>query len=258
MVLSIITINYNNYKGLQRTIQSIVKQQCKDFEYIIVDGGSTDGSVNIIKENENYITKWVSEPDGGIYNAINKGARLASGEYCLYINAGDELYEKDTVKNILSQELTADFIEGRIQYLDSRGGFSTPEKNITLMYFYKGANNCHQASIIRRSMILDHPYDESYKIAADKKFNIENIIVRKCSFKTIDTIIAKYEGGGVSWTINHDNELKRMFEELIPETILKDYENVYLLYRFPLKQIWPVLKKLGKFGLKLRNIIKRK
>lgn len=125
------------------------------------------------------------------------------------------------------------------------------------MYFYKGDNNCHQASLIRRSMILEHPYDESYKIAADKKFNIENIIVRGCSFKIIDVIIAKYEGGGISWTTKHNDELERMFNELIPPTILKDYKEVVLLYKFPLKQIWPILKKIGICGLRLRNKLKR-
>ena len=258
MKLSIITINYNNCNVLQRTIQSIAKQTCKDFEYVVVDGGSTDKSLNIIKENENYISKWVSEPDGGIYNAINKGARLASGEYCLYINAGDELYAGNTTEQILSQELTADFIEGRVQFLDARGGFSKPEKNISLMYFYKGENNRHQASLIRRTMILEHPYDESYKIAADKKFNIENIIVRGCSFKTIDTVIAKYEGGGISWTMKHDDELERMFIELIPPAILKDYAELSVIYKFPLKQLWPILRKIGIYLSRLKYSIQKK
>lgn len=137
MKLSIITINYNNCNGLQRTIKSIVKQKCKNFEYVIVDGGSTDGSVNVIKENESYITKWISEPDNGIYNAMNKAARLSSGEYCLYINSGDELYSETTIDEILSQKFNEDFVEGKINYLDSRGGFSHPEKTFHLCIFIR-------------------------------------------------------------------------------------------------------------------------
>ncbi|MDR2910496.1 MAG: glycosyltransferase [Bacteroidales bacterium] len=91
MKLSIITINLNNVAGLQKTIESVVKQTFTDYEYIVIDGGSTDGSADIIKQHANKITYWVSEPDKGIYNAMNKGIRVAKGEYCLFLNSGDWL-----------------------------------------------------------------------------------------------------------------------------------------------------------------------
>ena len=87
--ISIITINYNNCEGLRRTIESVVNQTCRDFEYIIIDGGSTDGSVDVIKRYADNIDYWVSEPDKGIYNAMNKGIRMATGDYVQILNSGD-------------------------------------------------------------------------------------------------------------------------------------------------------------------------
>ena len=98
MKLSIITINFNDAKGLEKTIQSVINQTYKDFEYIVVDGASTDGSVDVIKKYSNKLTHWVSEPDTGIYNAMNKGTRMASGEYCLYLNSGDFLADNDVLE----------------------------------------------------------------------------------------------------------------------------------------------------------------
>ena len=89
MKLSIITINYNNARGLERTIKSVICQTFTNYEYIIVDGGSTDGSLEVINKYADHISKWVSEPDEGIYNAMNKGTRMASGEYFNYMNSGD-------------------------------------------------------------------------------------------------------------------------------------------------------------------------
>ena len=89
MKLSVITINFNNRDGLRKTIESVVNQTYNDFEYIIIDGGSTDGSVDVIKEYADRIDYWVSEPDKGIYNAMNKGIDVAKGEYCIFMNSGD-------------------------------------------------------------------------------------------------------------------------------------------------------------------------
>ena len=92
MKLSIITINYNDAKGLRKTFDSIKNQTCHEFEYIVVDGGSSDGSQSVIEEYEQYISKWVSEPDNGIYNAMNKGAKMSTGDYMLFLNSGDNLF----------------------------------------------------------------------------------------------------------------------------------------------------------------------
>lgn len=258
MKLSIITVTYNNATGLERTIKSIVNQTCKDFEYIIIDGASTDNSVEIIKNNEAHISKWVSEPDTGIYNAMNKAVRMATGDYCLFINAGDELYSNKTVEEIYKLDFDEDFVEGKIEFQDERKGFSQPEKEITLFYYYKTENNRHQASLIKRKMLLEHPYDEKLRVASDLKFNIECIVKYNCSFRAIDIVIAKYEGGGISWTVNHQDEIDMIYKELFPNRIMKDYENLLFLYRFPVKQLMPFLRCLGFLGIKLKNLLQKK
>ena len=100
MKLSVITINFNNRDGLRKTIESVVKQTYKDFEYIIIDGGSTDGSVDVIKEYADKIDYWVSEPDKGIYNAMNKGIDVAKGEYCIFMNSGDVFFSNDVYNEV--------------------------------------------------------------------------------------------------------------------------------------------------------------
>ena len=94
MRFSVITINYNNREGLNKTIKSVLCQSINDYEYIIIDGGSTDGSVDIINNNANFITYWVSEKDNGIYHAMNKGVAHAHGEYCIFMNSGDIFYNE--------------------------------------------------------------------------------------------------------------------------------------------------------------------
>ena len=98
MKLSIITINLNNKNGLSETISSVIAQTFTDYEYIIIDGQSTDGSLEVIKQNANHINQWISENDHGIYNAMNKGLNLAKGEYCLFLNSGDSLYDSDVLQ----------------------------------------------------------------------------------------------------------------------------------------------------------------
>lgn len=100
MKISVITVNYNNKKGLEATINSVISQKYLDFEFIIVDGNSNDGSKDIIYKKRNYITKWISEPDSGIYNAMNKGVKMSTGDYLIFMNSGDEFYDTQVLDKI--------------------------------------------------------------------------------------------------------------------------------------------------------------
>ena len=100
MKISIITINLNNVSGLENTLSSVRAQTFRDFEQIVVDGGSSDGSVDVIRANSDWIAQWISEPDSGIYNAMNKGVRMASGDYLLFLNSGDCLASPKVLENV--------------------------------------------------------------------------------------------------------------------------------------------------------------
>lgn len=240
MKLTIITVNFNNPEGLERTIQSVASQTVPPFEYIIVDGASTKGDVDIIRKYRNYITKWVSEKDTGIYNAMNKGVNMATGDYCLFLNSGDTLYDSNVCKIILSLQADVDFIEGRVY---TQGHFSIPNKKYTLATFLWERNPYHQASLISRKMLLKSPYDESYRIAGDLAFNVLNLILNECTFLSIDLVISNYEGGGVSQTVNHDEEIRRCFS-IIPSRIIQDYEQYKWINYFPTRNVIPILHRL--------------
>ena len=130
MKYSIITINLNNSAGLRKTIESVVNQTFQDFEYIIIDGGSTDGSVDIIKEYSSRIDYWVSEPDRGIYNAMNKGIVQAHGDYINFMNSGD-CFSKNTILEEIYADLSFDFVFGKARTIPNNTILS-PSKNITL------------------------------------------------------------------------------------------------------------------------------
>lgn len=250
MRLSIITVNYNNKTGLERTIKSIEEQTYKNFEYIIIDGASVDGSIELIRKHEQYVTKWISEPDTGIYNAMNKGIRMASGKYCLFINSGDELYSPQTVERICKLDFDEDFVQGIIyREKGCKKYFIKPPKDVTLAFYIYGNNNYHQASLIKRQLLLEHPYDESLHIAADYKFNIECLVKYNCSYRPINEIVAKYEFGGRSITVKHDEEPNLIYKELFPQRILADYINMEFCYKFPIKYIMPFLRIIGNIGI---------
>ena len=142
MTLSIITINYNNLEGLRKTIDSVISQTWHDFEWIIIDGGSTDGSKELIEETAkqlassdfNPLSYWCSEPDKGIYNAMNKGVAVAKGQYCIFMNSGDCFYDKNVVKDIIEANISEDIVTGAIQR-DGNFIYNSP-KHVSMRHFY--------------------------------------------------------------------------------------------------------------------------
>ncbi|MGN1164814.1 MAG: glycosyltransferase family 2 protein [Lachnospiraceae bacterium] len=222
MKLSIITINYNNCDGLRRTIESVVNQTCRDFEYIIIDGGSTDGSVDVIKKYASQIDYWVSEPDKGIYNAMNKGVAVAKGEYCLFMNSGDCLYKSNVIHDVLAHGLDADVVTGGIEYADKNIYFA-PSK-VSMRHFYR-RTLFHQATFISTEVLRHIPYDESLTIASDWKFFIEAIVVNGFSYSPMNIIIADMEAGGRGSNVEvSKKEHSKVLHELLPEYVFADYD----------------------------------
>lgn len=195
--ITVITINYNNINGLKRTIPSVLSQTYKDFEYIIIDGGSTDGSKEYI-ESQPSISYWVSEKDKGIYNAMNKGVRFAHGEYCIFINSGDHFFSSTSLEMACAELDDFDYCTGKCLVMDAKDSFlHSPRKNMT--YAFAKANSLqHQSTFIKTVLLKEHPYDENIKIVADWAHFFECWYFHNCSYKAIDTNVSIYYMDGVS------------------------------------------------------------
>lgn len=223
---SIITINYNNADGLRRTIESVVSQTFDDYEYVIIDGGSTDGSVDVIKEYEHNITYWVSEKDGGIYNAMNKGVKAAHGEYLIFMNSGDIFFCNTVLSDVCLHILDEDIIIGNILSSDTRIIISPPPTNgiLTMYHLYSGAIP-HQGTFVKLALQKKHPFDEKLRIAADWKFFLQSIIFDNCSVKYINVNVAIYDMTGLSSQnpLAMREEKEKVLSEYLPLRVIDDY-----------------------------------
>lgn len=173
MKFSIVTVTYNASRWLEKTLLSVLSQTYPDIEYILVDGGSTDSTTDIIRQYESGIATWISEPDHGLYDAMNKGLRLATGDYVWFLNAGDTLYTADTVQQIVSRlkkRKRPDVIYGETSLVDASGKslglrrLKAPEK-LNWKSFRMGMLVCHQSFIVRRETAPF--YDTAYRLASD-------------------------------------------------------------------------------------------
>ena len=259
MKLSIVTINYNNAEGLQKTLASVATQTYCDIEHIIIDGGSTDGSVAVIKE---YVAKvesqepraksvvWGSEKDKGIYNAMNKGIRKATGEYCQFLNSGDTLSAPNVTERMMNEMddgidvLYGDMLKIRENrhYIDRSCG----KENVTLNMFYRGCLN-HSPAYIKRSLFDEYGYyDETLKICADWKFYMQSIVLGRATTKHVNIVVTYFDMNGISETRKDilNEERNRLLKEMVPQGILKDYDK----YHFPMSQ-YDRLKKYHLWGL---------
>lgn len=231
--LSIITINFNNSKGLKATLDSVAAQTCSGFEHIIVDGGSTDGSVDVIGdyalkigELENHL-KWVSERDNGIYDAMNKGVAMATGNYLYFLNSGDVLASPTALQELMALLDGSDCIIGRVN-LTIRGQIVgktnlLSEKDMSLYNMYlRGIN--HQSALIKRELLLQTPYDTSIKMGADWKFFVQAIVLGGATTKFVDTIFANFDLSGLSSdTSAIRREREAFLATIVPERIARDY-----------------------------------
>ncbi len=219
-LLSIITVNYNNHLGLQKTIDSVISQQWKNFEYLIIDGASTDDSLTIIKENEHHIHYWVSEPDTGVFNAMNKGFQQAKGECLLFLNSGDVLNGENALLDFINHpNFKGDIIYGDYQF--ENGGKIYPDE-LTPLFFIKSSLP-HQSTFFKRSVFeVMGLYNESYKIAADRAFYIKCFLSDKFIFTHIKYPLTIYDLKGLS-NAKEFNSLKKVEDE----AILKKYYGVY-------------------------------
>lgn len=192
--LSIITVNLNNREGLQRTIDSVVSQTFRDFEWIVIDGGSTDGSKELIEQYANHFAYWVSEPDKGIYNAMNKGIKVARGEYLQFLNSGDWLFNSNVLEMVFSEKFTEDFVycdDGGCTGVVENGG-SPSIIGFGFLYTY---TICHQTIFHKRSLFENGLYDEKYKIVSDWKFLFQQIIKNNATYRKLNILLCILQEG---------------------------------------------------------------
>lgn len=236
MKISIITINYNNAAGLKATVDSIAMQTCQEFEHVIVDAASTDGSVDVIREYESIIKnrksiilKWVSEPDKGIYDGMNKGITMASGEYLYFLNSGDTFVDKDVLGRLYVELGKEDIVVSKINYTDRTGVYHEnhqPKMAKLSLFYYLEKGIPHQAAAIRKSLFDQYGlYDTSYRISGDWDFFLRAVVLHNATVGYTDITLANFDGTGISTTHGPEmrNEINRSIFNAFPERVIEDY-----------------------------------
>lgn len=223
---SIITINRNNALGLEKTIASVISQTFDDFEYIIIDGASTDNSVDIINQYHNNVTNYISEPDLGIYNAMNKGIKFSRGLYCIFINSGDMLYSKNTLQDIFNLKRNEDLIFGNVIIQKNEiSSFIATSPDIISFDFLFTTSLHHPSSIIKRELLLIAGlYNEEYKYVSDWSFFVDAIFKYNCSYHHINLLVAIFNTDGVS---SQKENIEKINNER-KSHLFNNYKNMYI------------------------------
>jgi len=210
--LSIITINFNDAAGLERTMESVLGQQFSAYEYIVIDGGSKDGSVVVIEQRESKLAHWVSEKDTGIYNAMNKGIAVAQGEYLLFLNGGDLLTSETALQDFVSHpSFQGDIIYGDYKF---ENGEKVYPDQLYPAYFMK-TSLPHQSTFFKRE-VFDQMgnYDESYKMGGDRDFFIKCYLSGDFQFVHVPYFLAFFNLDGISNSESHQKQKKEEDERM--------------------------------------------
>jgi len=203
-LISVVTVVYNGEKNLEQTITSVLNQNYDNIEYIIVDGDSKDKTLDIIKKYDDKVDYWISEPDEGIYYAMNKASALCSGEYISFLNA-DDWYNDDTVASVVSSLLQSDltYLFGNTDLYNEDTFWYTDRERLSQYKFNTPFG--HQALFVKLNYFLSHQFNTKYKMLADYDFMLE-LINKKLPYKYLDTSLVNYRTGGISSSANATKE----------------------------------------------------
>ena len=204
-LITIVTVTYNCVQDIEETILSVINQTYKDIEYIIIDGGSTDGTVDVIKKYSNRINLWKSEPDAGLYFAMNKGLELASGQWINFMNSGDTFYSQTTIEQVFSNTYQKGVIYGDVMFSFDRTN-EVLVKASDLKYFWKGMQFVHQAAFVSTDLMKEHPFDTQYNLIADYN-SLYKMFLSGANFQYLGFTICNFLAGGLS-----DNNPKSIIE----------------------------------------------
>lgn len=258
--ISIITVSYNAVKTIEQTISSVVNQTYNNIEYIIIDGGSKDGTVDIIRKYEDKISYWVSEPDKGIYDAMNKGIEIATGDYVYFLGADDWLFSNKTITEVADcadERQEVDFLCGKVMQIDQELVLKRETDNsLTYDEILSGSMCHHQGTFTKSYLAKKFLFDSHYKITADFEFFIK-CITQGASFSTIPVLVAYFKLGGMSSVRSRKIKIA-LFDEI--KSILMKYSDKLHLkifmkqYRKNIIKIYleDILNTIG-----LKKIIKR-
>lgn len=260
-MISIITVNLNNATGLLNTINSVIRQTYKNYEYIIIDGGSCDESIEIIQKYQSFLTYWQSEPDDGIYFGMNEGIKYATGEYCLFLNSGDYFIDDKVLERVFeNQKYTEDLIIGRRLTLKNNGIKSKSRKlyidDIDKSYFYSNTLP-HQCTFIKTSLLKScGGYHTDYKIVSDWIFWIEAIIARKASIRIINDFIAINQPGGISSNkkMCHDEMSRYLMQKNLSQD---DWLDIIAMHHDAYVYKCATRSKIGRFLIKVAKYISK-
>lgn len=248
-LISVVTVVYNAVAAIENTMQSVLEQTYNNVEYIVIDGGSTDGTVEVIKKYSSRLAYWVSEPDKGIYDAMNKGIRKAHGEWINFMNAGDSFYAPDVLSKVFGEgKYNADYMVGVANC--SIGTYWKPVRTeFTYREVCAGGGVNHQASFIRLSLFSDDCYQIKYKIIADELFFVQKVVFEGCSYVCLPFIICNYDSNGISSNASSmivKQERADFIKEYLPARLLADYRETdkMALKRLLCKTLWYVPKRI--------------
>lgn len=257
MKLSIITINYNNLEGLKKTFNSVFSQTNRDFEYIVIDGGSNDGSKALIEENASKISYWISESDKGVFNAMNKGTAKIKGEYCIYMNSGDCFTSTDSIEMVVPfLNEPNDIIYGDLNFITPTGReVKKYDGNIDFWYFTYDTLP-HQASFIKSEFLtklMPEVYKEKYKLCSDWKFFMDAVCKSNARLKYLNFVVADYDYTGIS---SQDNNRPILKQEKM-EVLTTEYKAFYFEYLRLYEKLDILRSRPIKLYLKIRALFKR-
>ena len=251
MKLSIITVNYNNIEGLKKTLESVSIQNRKDFEFILIDGGSTDGSKELIEANKQHFSYWVSESDKGIYHAMNKGVKVAKGDYLFFLNSGDDFIDMNSLEKISTHLTGEDIVYFNINQI-KRGVVKIKKTPAMLSFNYLHHDlPPHQSTFIKKQLFDNLGYyDEDLKIVSDWKFIIIALIKHNATYQYIDDVFTNFYHGGIS---THENN-KALIERERASVLNTEFPILMndLKYKFKLERILRGLRKSKKIQFLIR------
>ena len=240
MKLSIITINYNHLDGLKNTFESVIVQTWKEYEWIIIDGGSTDGSLEFIQEHKSLFSYWCSEKDGGVYNAQNKGITHAEGEYIVFLNSGDIFASRVTLQIVFGENRKSDILFWYMMRKSKDGlphNWPSMKSHLSWVDFYYDTLP-HQSSYIKRELFEKYGgYDENYRRLADWKWFFDVVANHHATLEFIPYKLSVYECGGISEDEGVKLELEQLRKELFPSYIsekdLMTINDVHTIWSYP-------------------------